>query len=70
MIPRQFFDERTQRMARPTPVRPEIDQHWHVAGGIDDVGLEAGIGAFADEIGGNRGGARGTIKGQGHVFHS
>ncbi|MNL18604.1 hypothetical protein D3C87_1397560 [compost metagenome] len=68
LFPDHLFDGRAELAAGAAPGRPEIDQHRHLERGIDDIGLEAGIAAVPNEIGGNRGGGRGAIKGEGHGF--
>src|SRR5690606_21038846 len=60
-----LFDGRTELAAGTAPGCPEIDQYRGFERGIDDIGLEAGIAAIPDEIGGKRSGAGRANRGPG-----
>ena len=45
----QPFQHRPQRLARPAPGRPAVQQHGHLHRPLDDLGLEVGFGDVVDE---------------------
>jgi hypothetical protein len=51
----ELLEDRAEGLARPAPGRPEIHQHRHLQGALDDVGFERGGGGVEDVRGGGVG---------------
>ena len=48
-----LLDDRTERPARAAPRRPQVDDHGHLGGAVEDLGLERGVGDV--DVGGRAG---------------